>query len=58
MPDQDEKPQEQAELTVKDLSGFEEGTVLEDGETVVGSYDDDGKLVGWHKQPATEEDKK
>jgi len=37
--------------TVKALSGFEEGEVLPDGEVVRGSYDEDGKLVGWHKEP-------
>lgn len=39
-----------AERTVKSLSGYQEGTVLADGSVVVGDYDTNGKLVGWHKQ--------
>lgn len=40
--------------TVKSLSGFDEGTVLPDGSVVRGSYDAQGKLVGWHKEPKQE----
>jgi hypothetical protein len=40
------------EPTVKNLSGFDEGTVLPDGSIIKGSYDEQGKLVGWHKEPA------
>ncbi|HVB24115.1 MAG TPA: hypothetical protein VNG51_19410 [Ktedonobacteraceae bacterium] len=36
--------------TVKSLSGYDEGTVLSDSEVVKGSYDENGKLVGWHKE--------
>lgn len=35
--------------TVKDLSGFDDGEILSTGEVVRGSYDEHGKLVGWHK---------
>jgi hypothetical protein len=42
------------EITVESLAGVPENTVLEDGETVVGSYDEDGNLVGFHKLPAKE----
>lgn len=40
-------------VTVKSLSGFDEGEVLSDGEVVKGTYDENGKLVGWHKEPTT-----
>lgn len=40
-----------AEPTVKSLSGFDEGEVLPDGDVVKGSYDEAGKLIGWHKEP-------
>lgn len=36
--------------SVKSLSGFDEGTVLPDGSVIKGSYDAEGKLVGWHKE--------
>lgn len=36
--------------TVKSLSGFDEGTVLPDGSIIKGSYDENGKLIGWHKE--------
>lgn len=36
--------------TVKGLSGFDEGTVLPGGETIKGTYDETGKLIGWHKE--------
>lgn len=36
--------------TVKSLSGFDEGTVLSTGETVKGTYNDAGILIGWHKE--------
>ena len=39
------------EVTVESLAGIPEGTVLEDGEKVVGTYDEEGNLVGWHKEP-------
>lgn len=38
--------------TVKDLSGYDEGTVLPSGEIIKGSYDGHGTLVGWRKEPA------
>lgn len=47
--------EEQAAVTVEALSGHKEGTVLPSGEVVKGSYDADGNLVGWHKEPAAEE---
>lgn len=40
---------------VEELSGYPEGTVLPNGEKIVGSYDSEGALIGWHKVPATEE---
>lgn len=39
---------------VEALAGHPEGTVLPDGEKVVGSYNDEGELIGWHKEPAKE----
>ena len=42
--------------TVESLSGHPEGTVLENGETITGSYDKDGKLTGWHKLPAEDKE--
>jgi hypothetical protein len=40
--------------TIQSLSGHNEGELLADGTTVKGDYDTAGKLVGWHKEPATE----
>lgn len=51
----DEQPTTPTEVTVESLSGFEEGTVLPDGTTVRGSYDESGNLVGWHKEPPADE---
>lgn len=48
-----EKPSEPSS-PVEALSGHPEGAVLESGEKVVGSYDDIGELIGWHKEPAKE----
>ena len=42
------------EITVESLSGFAEGTVLSDGEIIKGTYDEQGNLIGWHKEPAGE----
>lgn len=42
------------EPTVESLSGFPEGTVLPSGEKIVGTYDENGKLIGFHKEPAGE----
>lgn len=41
--------------TVKSLSGFDEGTVLPDGSVIKGSYDEEGNLVGWHKEASASE---
>ena len=42
---------EQVPLTVESLSGFPEGTVLEDGTKIVGDYDPDtNEVIGWHKE--------
>jgi hypothetical protein len=46
---------EQKEVTVESQAGVPEGTVLDNGEKVVGSYDENGTLVGWHKEPGSEE---
>lgn len=43
-----------AEPTVESLSGFAEGTVLTDGSIIRGSYDENGKLIGWHKEAPTQ----
>lgn len=40
------------EPTVESLSGYKEGTVLSSGEIVKASYNDEGKLIGWHKENA------
>lgn len=60
-------------ITIKSLSGFPEGIVLDTGETIAGSYielpdendlDDEGNpkivkvLTGWHKVPQAEEETK
>lgn len=37
-------------ITVETLSGYPEGTVLPTGEVVKGTYDEQGKLIGWHKE--------
>lgn len=36
--------------TVESLSGYAEGTVLDTGEIIKGTYDENGVLVGWHKE--------
>lgn len=41
-------------IDLKSLSGHDEGEKLADGTTVKGDYDESGKLIGWHKVPATE----
>lgn len=46
-----DKAQVQAKVTVKSLSGFDEGEILPDGDIVRGSYDENNKLIGWHKEP-------
>lgn len=47
-------PEKTPEATVKSLSGFDEGAVLESGEIVKGTYDDNHNLIGWHKEAPTE----
>lgn len=37
------------EKTVEELAGVPEGTVIA-GEVVVADYDDEGKVIGWHKE--------
>ena len=39
---------------VEALAGVPEGTVLPDGEKVVATRDEEGNIVGWHKEPAGE----
>lgn len=36
--------------TVESLAGVSENTEVKNGEIVVGDYDTDGKLIGWHKE--------
>lgn len=40
--------------TPEELVGHPDGTVLEDGETIVYDYDDAGAFVGWHKAPGVD----
>ena len=47
----------QAPTTVDELAGVPEGTVIKTAkgmpnEVVVGDYDEDGVLIGWHKELA------
>ncbi len=42
------------EVSVKSLSGFDEGTILSTGEVVKGTYDQNNQLVGWHKEAPAE----
>jgi hypothetical protein len=39
-------------VTVESLSGFPEGTIDKNGETIVADLDDKGNVIGWHKEPA------
>lgn len=51
-----ENSESKPSVTVKDLSGHDEGDEVIDargeptGEIVKGDYDKDGNLVGWHKE--------
>ena len=38
------------------LSGFEDGHQLPDGSVVRNDTDDNGNVIGWHKEPATGEE--
>lgn len=50
MSDENTTPEAQVERTVKNLSGYDEGSVLPDGSVVKGTYDENNNLVGWHKE--------
>lgn len=39
-------------VTVEILSGHPEGYVDANGETIVADKDDNGNVIGWHKEPA------
>jgi hypothetical protein len=52
-PTQTDTGQTAAPVSVKSLSGYDEGQVLSSGEVVKSSYDEQGKLIGWHKVAPT-----
>lgn len=37
---------------VQEMAGVPDGTQLDTGETVVADLDEDGNVLGWHKEPA------
>jgi len=36
--------------TIEELSGHSEGEIVVNGEIIVGDYNENGTLVGWHKE--------
>jgi hypothetical protein len=49
MPDKNDEAPEGALVTVESLSGYPEGAEVR-GEVIVGDYDENGTVIGWHKE--------